>query len=143
LILHTLAFIGETIGARTNKKRMSRLGFSNEPFRVFAAVVFLQTTQIFFLLPFTICIYYFSSFYLSLSASITSLPFTFLYLHLFYGFFLVASITSLPFTFVYLLLFYGFFLAASITSLPSTFLYLHLFYRFFLAVRASEEIKSE
>jgi len=87
--LHTLAFIGETIGVRTNKKRMSRLRFSNKPFRVFATVVFLQTTQVFLLLPFSICIYYFSSFYLSLSASITSLPFTFLYLHLFYGFFLL------------------------------------------------------
>jgi len=105
--------------------------------------VFLQTTQVFFLLPFSICIYYFSSFYLSLSASITSLPFTFLDLHLFYSFFLVASITSVPFTFLYLNLFYGFFLAASITSLPSTFLYLHLFYDFFIVVRASEERKSE
>jgi len=131
--LHILAFIGETISVRTNKYWMSRLGFSNEPFRVFATVVFLQTTQVFFLLPFSICIYSFSSFYRSLSTSITSLSFTFLYLHLFYGFFLVASIISLPFTFLYLHLFYGFFLAASITYLPSTFLYLHLFYDFFLA----------
>ena len=84
--LHTLAFIGETISVRTNKKRMSRLRFSNEPFRVFAAVVFPQTIKVFFLLPFSICIYYFSSFNLSLSASITSLPFSFLYLHLMYGF---------------------------------------------------------
>ena len=87
--LHILAFIGETIGVRTNKKRMSCLGFSNEPFRVFATVVFLQTTQVFFLLPFTICIYFFSSFHLSLSASITSLSFTFPYLHLLFGFFLL------------------------------------------------------
>jgi len=88
---------------------MSHLGFSNEPFRIFAAVVFFFKQL------------RFSSFYLSLSASITFFPSTFLYLHLFYGFFL----------------------AASITSLPSTFLYLHLFYVFFLAVRASEERKSE
>jgi len=107
---------------------------------VFIAVVFLQTTHVFFLLPFSICIDYFYSFYLSLSASITSLPFTFLYLHLFDGFSVVACITSLPFTLLYLHLF---FLAASITSLSSTFLYLDLFYGFFIVVRASKEIISE
>ena len=67
--LHTLIFIGETIGVRANKNRLSRLGFSNVSFRVFATVVFLQKTQVF-------------SFYLSLSASITFLPSTFHYLHL-------------------------------------------------------------
>ena len=122
---------------------MNRLGFSNEPFKIFAAVVFLLTTQVFFLLPFSICIYYFSSFYISLFASITSPPFSYLYMHLLYGFFLIAFITSPPFTFLYLHLFYGFFVVAFFTYLPSTFLYLHLFYGFFVAVRASEEIKSE
>jgi len=83
--------------------------------------MFLQKIQVFFLLPFSICIYFFSSFNLSLSASITSLPFTFLYLQLFYGFYI----------------------ATYITSLPSNFLYLHLFYVFFLDVRAAKEIKSK
>jgi len=86
LNLHTQACIGETISIRTNRKRMSRFGFSQ-------LLCFFKQFK-------------FSSFYLSLSASITFLPSTFLYLHLLLLFLLpfFICIYFMVFTLLHLLL---------------------------------------